>query len=219
MFSGYIADWYTYWHLDLPCLNMQIIFKNYKNLRKNKFWCLTAYVPPSLIEKNYVNILPSDLLLWPCVFYSRCCVWHDVSLAERPEPVRPVTWGTAFITGSDHFTCSRFMFAGCRKLLISCAKTLKSLIWCTRLHIRILPWRDLKIPVSLTGIMFAKNYVFFYASAFSHLEVCCSFLKELLLWTVFGMFSCIWMHYSPHSFSFSLSLTFCSAFSISPISH
>lgn len=144
----------------------------------------------------------------PCVFCSRCCVWHDVSLAERPEPVRPVTWGTAFITGSDHFTCSRFMFAGCRKLSISCAKTLKSLLWSTCLHICILPWRDLKIPVSHTGIMFAKNYVFFYASAFSHLEVCCSFFNELLFMDSFWQVFYIWMHYSTHTFSFSLSLTF-----------
>ncbi len=112
-------------HIDILICHVwicKLYLRTTRIYEKNKFWCLTAYVPPSLIEKNYVNILTSDLLLWPCVFYSRCCVWHDVSLAERPEPVRPVTWGTAFITGSDHFTCSRFMFAGCRKLLISCAK-------------------------------------------------------------------------------------------------
>lgn len=113
----------TYKCLYLPCLNVQMRFENciygiHWILLQCffLFWSLMGGFH-CMEKSHHVNILPLNLLRWPCnvticVLQSLLSMICKFSRASWPEPVRPVTWETAFITDSDYFTCSRFMFAG-----------------------------------------------------------------------------------------------------------
>ncbi len=159
-----------------------------------------------------MNILPSDLLLWPCslTMYALqsllCMTWCKFSRTS---------WAceASHMMNRFHYRLRSFYM----QWIYVCRLQEAVFLFLVQKHWSL--WYDAHVCTFtscpdviwrfqlVTQRLFTKKYVFFYVSVFSHLEVCCSCLKELLFWTVFGMFSYIWMHYSPsHSLSLSLSV-------------